>query len=85
MAAALRNPFTALRPCFNCCWQEREGECSIRNRQRQTPLVGCVLTMLFSLKAVVYFSAISPAGYSGKCKSIVNQDNKMNYFWTQSI
>lgn len=36
-------------------------------------------------KAVVYFSAINLASYSGKCQSIVNRGNKTNYFGTQSI
>lgn len=43
----------------------------------------CINYALFT-EVVVSSSAISPAGYRGKCQSSVNRGNKMNYFWTQS-
>lgn len=56
-----------------------------RREQQQKKTQGrmCFNHILF-IKPVVYFSAINPASYSGKCQSIVSRSNKTNYFGTQS-
>lgn len=82
MAAAFLNLFTLWGPAVVAASRKERGgrECSSRKKSYRV-----CFNRIFFTKAVVYFSSISPATYSGKCQSIVNRGNKMNYFGTQSI